>query len=110
MNELVYERPTYWWYYPEVFLSRVVNAVIGTIEFMLALRLILELLGANAAAPFVAWVYSVSGGFVAPFSGAFASWNVAGFVLDLSIVFAMIGYAIIGWLLLRFISFFSFLR
>ncbi len=109
MAEIAYERTSYW-YYPETFIGRVINAVIGMIEFMLALRLILTLLGASATAPFVSWVYGVTDGMVAPFAGAFATWQLGGFFIDFSTLFAMIGYAIIGWLLLRLLDFFSLLR
>ena len=67
----------------------------------------MRLLGANPATPFVAWLYRVSGGMVAPFAGAFPSLNFGGFILELSTIFAMIGYAIIAWLVLRLVSFVS---
>ena len=104
MAELIYERPYVWYYYPVNFISQIVYAVIGIIQFMLALRLVLVLLGANPAAEFVAWVYSVTGRLAAPFLGAFPALNLGGFVIELSIIFAMIGYAIIGWLIMRVIS------
>ena len=103
MADIVYERP-YNWFSPSMFAHRVVNTVFGIIGFMLTLRFVLILLGANAGAPFVAWVYSVTNGLVAPFSGAFPSLNFGGFVLDLTTIFAMIGYAIISWLVLRLLS------
>ena len=109
MAEIVIERTVYW-YYPEIFLKRVASTAIALIEFILALRFILELLGANPVAPFVAWVYNMTDGFVAPFSGAFQSLNVGGFVLDLSTVFAMIGYAIIGGIVSWLLGFLSLLR
>ena len=104
MTDIVYERP-YHWFSPSLFAHRVINTVFGIIGFMLAVRLVLILLSANAGAPFVAWVYNATSGLVAPFSGAFPALNLGGFVLDLTTVFAMIGYAIIGWLLLQLLSF-----
>ncbi|OGG48726.1 hypothetical protein A3C18_03040 [Candidatus Kaiserbacteria bacterium RIFCSPHIGHO2_02_FULL_54_11b] len=105
MTELVYQRAYY--YYPTLFAERVVYTVIGLIQFMLALRFVLVLLGANASAGFVAWVYSVTNQLAAPFLGAFPALNLAGFTVELSIIFAMIGYAIIGWLITGIISFIS---
>ena len=106
MSELVYSR-SYYWYNPTLFVERVVYAIIGLIQFMLGLRFVLVLLGANASAEFVAWVYSVTDRLAAPFLGAFPALNLGGFVVELSIIFAMIGYAIIGWLIMRVISLIS---
>lgn len=94
MAQLVYERP-YSFFSPATLVSRIVGAVFGIIGFLLAVRIVLELLGASASAPFVAWVYSVTGGLMGPFAGAFPNLSLGGFVLDISAIFAMIGYAII---------------
>ena len=106
MAEIVYERPSYYgYYYSSAFAARVVNTVIGIIEFMLAFRIVLLLLGASSSSQFVAWVYGVTDSLIGPFSGAFANWNIGGMVLDISALFAMIGYVIIAWLLIRLVSF-----
>lgn len=52
-------------------ISRILYAIGGFIETLIALRIILRLLGANAGNAFVNWVYSWSTPFVAPFSGIF---------------------------------------
>ena len=104
MTEIIYTRSELW-YSPSRFIVTIVNLVFGVVEFMLAVRIVLELLGASAAAPFVAWVYIVTAGLATPFSGAFPSWDLGqGYVLDLSAIFAMIGYAIIGWIVVRLLS------
>jgi hypothetical protein len=104
MTEVVYERPQYR-YHPSGYAAWVINWVIGIIEAMLTLRLVLELLGASPSSQFVAWVYDVTSPFVAPFAGAFPSGSFGIPSLDIATVFAMIGYAIIGWLLIRVFSF-----
>ncbi|MBV9159394.1 MAG: YggT family protein [Candidatus Kaiserbacteria bacterium] len=78
-----------------MYATRLLSAIFGLIEFLLVLRFVLELLGANPSSQFVAWVYSVSGSLLAPFAGAFPNWDLGGFTIDLSVIFAMIGYAII---------------
>ena len=88
-----------------MFVTRVVNGVFGIIEAFLALRLLLRFLNANPAAPFVAWVYNITNGLVEPFFGSFPVVMLGGFALDLSTVFAIIVYSIIGWLAIRFLSF-----
>jgi YGGT family len=103
MSEFVYTRASY---YPATIVARVIDVVAGVVELLLALRLVLELLGANAGAAFVAWIYQASDNLVAPFAGAFPSISLGnGSVLDLSAVLAMIAYAILAWLLIRLFSF-----
>ena len=41
------------------------------IEFLVGLRVLFELLGANPGSPFVNWIYTWSTPFVAPFAGIF---------------------------------------
>lgn len=102
MAELVYSTS----YSPLGITARVVNIVIGIIELLLAVRIVLELLGASASAPFVAWLYDASGGLVAPFSGAFPPINLGnGYLIDLSAILAMIAYVVIAWIVVRLFEF-----
>lgn len=52
-------------------LVRILYAIGGFIETLIALRIILRLLGANAGNAIVNWIYTWSTPFVAPFSGIF---------------------------------------
>lgn len=94
------------------FVARVINTVVGVIEVILLIRIALELLGANPAAPFVAWVYNASAVFMGPFFGAFPGVQITqNSVLDIVAIVAMIAYALIGWLLIELVAFiFSALR
>lgn len=93
-------------YYPGVLAGRVVNAIIGIIEFMLLARIALELFGANPSAPFIAWAYGVTWGMMGPFAGAFSNLSLGGAsVIDLVAVLAMIVYAVLGWIIIRLLSF-----
>ena len=104
MAEVVYtSRPYY--SYPGAFAARVINVIVGLVELLLALRFVLELLGANSGAAFVAWVYSASGNLVAPFAGAFPSISIGTGLIDIPTVLAMIAYAILGWLIIRLVYF-----
>lgn len=81
-------------------LSYLVSIVIGLIEAILGLRVILRLFGANPGTGFVQWVYDMSAGLMAPFAGIFPTASItSGFAIDFSAIFAMIVYAIIGYLL-----------
>jgi hypothetical protein len=91
---------------PAILAERVINVIIGIIELLLAIRLVFELLGANAGAGFVAWIYNASWNLVAPFSGAFPSISLGGnSLIDFSTILAMIVYAILGWIVIKLVFF-----
>lgn len=100
MTDAIYER-SYYRYYPSGVPALVVNWVVSIIEFLLAIRLLLVLFGASASSEFVAWFYGLTGRLVEPFFGAFPNLYLGSFVIELSTIFAMIGYAIIGWLVVQ---------
>ena len=50
-------------------LARIIYAIGGFIETLIALRFVLRLIGANAGNVIVDWIYTWSTPFVAPFSG-----------------------------------------
>lgn len=82
--------------------ARVVWYITGVIIALLALRLILQLLGANEGNAFVDLVYGLSGVFAAPFFGMFSyepSYGVSYF--EVSTFVAILIYALIGWGLAR---------
>ncbi|MBI4079612.1 YggT family protein [Candidatus Kaiserbacteria bacterium] len=103
MVDIVYEHSRYW-YYPSGVPALIVNWVVSIIEFLLAIRLLLVLFGASASSEFVAWFYGLTGRLVGPFFGAFPNLSLGGFVIELSTIFAMIGYAIIGWLIVQVLA------
>lgn len=81
-----------------VLAARIVWYITGVIIALLALRLILQLLGANEGNPFVDLVYGLSGIFAAPFFGMFAyepSYGVSYF--EISTFVAILIYALLGW-------------
>lgn len=100
----VIAREKYYW--RGSFIAGIINTIVGIIELFLLVRIVLELLGANAAAPIVAWTYAVSGAFMGPFVGAFPGlYLTSNSVLDVVAVVAMIGYALLGWLLVELLGF-----
>ncbi len=97
-----WERDTY---FPAGFAVRVVNTIIGLIEGALVLRIVLKLLAANPSAQFVAWVYEVTDRLLGPFAGALPVFVVSGSsVFELSVVLAIIGYSILGWLIVLLLN------
>jgi hypothetical protein len=69
--------------------------IVGVLEALLAFRFILKLLGANAAAGFTNFIYSVTHPFAAPFLNVFKKTQVQGSVLEWTTLLAMAAY----WLL-----------
>lgn len=81
----------------EVVVSRMIWFVAGVIEVFIAIRFVLLMLGANAAAGFVTFVYGVSDVFMAPFSTIFGTSRVEGAVFEWSALVAIAVYALIAW-------------
>lgn len=101
MTEIITERP----YFPAIFVARVINWIVGVVEFFLGLRILLELFGASPTSPFVAWMYSITLGILAPFVGAFPSLSLGGSqTIDIVAITAMIAYAVLGWILIEILS------
>ena len=95
-------------YCPSEILARVVGTVVGVVQLALGARFVLELFGANAGAPFVAWVYAITLPLAAPFLEMFPTFYL-GLVFDTSLIVAMIAYALVGWLIVAlFRAVFSF--
>lgn len=89
-------------------MGAIIALIFGVIEFLVGLRFVFLFLGANPYAPFVTWVYSWSTPLVAPFAGIFghAVVNPVGTVIhsifEPSVLVALVVYAILGAILLRF--------
>lgn len=74
--------------------------VIGLVEVTIGMRVLLKLLGASTAAPFVAWVYQISQPLLKPFEGMFPSERLTGgFVIEFSALFALLIYGVLGYLI-----------
>lgn len=90
------------------FLTTLIQAVVGIIESLISLRVLLKFLGANQVAPFVRWVYETTQPLLRPFEGMFPTPRVeGGFVLEFSALFAIVAYAIAGYLLIEIIGLFE---
>lgn len=88
----------------ETVLARLVWFVFGAIEILVAIRFLLMLLGANAEAGFVRFIYAVSGVFMAPFNAIFSTDRVSGATFEWSALVAIAVYALIAWGLVALIG------
>ena len=76
----------------------------GILEALIALRIGLKLIGANAASPIAVFIYGVTSLFLAPFAGLTRTPSAGGLVLELSSVIAMLVYSLIAWALAKIVQ------
>jgi len=84
--------------------SQLVYLFFGVIDGLLLIRLVLKLLGANPHAAFASWVYGVSDFFLMPFRNLLPAIGNEHSVLELSVVIAILVYALLGLALERFVG------
>lgn len=84
------------------------NAIFGFIEFIIGLRIILKLFGANPLTPFSQWVYETSTPLLQPFQGMFPAPRLTGnFVIEFSALFALLVYALISYAISEVVAYLS---
>jgi len=81
-----------------------VYLVFGLIDGLLLLRLVLKLLGANPEAGFSNWLYNVTAVFLEPFKNILPTIGTTQSQLEMSVVVAILVYALAGWAVARFVA------
>src|SRR5512143_3981772 len=71
--------------------------LLGILEGLIAIRIGLKLIGANPGSLIVAMIYGLTNLFLFPFTGMVASPTYGNMVLELSSMFAMLIYGLMGW-------------
>jgi uncharacterized membrane protein len=84
-------------------INRILYTLLGGLEILLAARFVLKLIGANPGSGFAAFIYGLSGVFVAPFNGLIATPASGGTILEVTTIIAMIVFALIVWGIVRII-------
>lgn len=84
--------------------TQVVYLVFGVIDGVLLIRLVLKLLGANPHAGFASFIYGVSDFFLAPFKNLLPAIGNEHSVLEMSVVVAILVFALLAWLLARLVE------
>jgi len=72
--------------------TQVIWYILGLLEAILAFRFILKLLGANPAAGFTSFIYSISRPFASPFLNVFHVTAVNGSVVEWTTLLAILVY------------------
>lgn len=87
------------------FFSKWINIILEIIEAILGIHILLKLFAAHSGVPFVHWMFRLSAPLLSPFQGIFNNIVFQGkYVLDLSAVFALVIYGIVGYLILLFLG------
>jgi hypothetical protein len=81
--------------------TQVVWYIVGILEVLLAFRFILKLLGANSAAGFTSFIYSITHPFAAPFLNVFKKTQVQGSVFEWTTLLAMLVYWLLAMAIIR---------
>jgi len=71
------------------------------LQLFLFLRLLLKFLGANPETPVVSTIYKGSDIFIAPFNMIFDDIYLGNFLIEISTLCAMIGYAVVMFFIVR---------
>lgn len=75
-------------------ISQLLWLMYGLVAILLTFRFVFRLVGADPSS-FVAFIYNITNPLVAPFAGAFAQTEAAGF--DAGAVLALIVYGVVVW-------------
>jgi uncharacterized protein YggT (Ycf19 family) len=80
---------------------QLIYLVFGVIDGLLLIRMVLKLLGANPHTGFSNWLYGVTEVFLTPFRNLLPTIGNQQSQLEMSVVIAILVYALIGWAVAR---------
>ncbi|OJX43815.1 MAG: hypothetical protein BGO78_02300 [Chloroflexi bacterium 44-23] len=83
--------------------TQLVWLLLGILEALIALRVLFKLIGTNPENTFAAFLYGITGLFVAPFQSLIGAPSSGGMVLEISSIIAMVVYLLVGWAIERII-------
>lgn len=84
-------------------ITQLVWFLLGILEALLGLRFLLKLIAANPNSPIAALIYAFTGLFLAPFRGLTPTPASGGMVLEITTLFAMLIYGLLGWAVERLV-------
>lgn len=77
-------------------IAQIIYYIFGAINVALLLRLIFKAFGANPGSPIVAFIYSLTNVFLAPFRGIFEVAQAGEVVIEPSVLVAIIIYSLLA--------------
>jgi uncharacterized protein YggT (Ycf19 family) len=81
-----------------------VYLIFGVIDGLLLIRVVFKLLGANTTAGFTQWIYGVTDVLMAPFRNLLPTIGTEHSQLEMSVVVAILVYALIAWAMARLMA------
>ncbi|HEY3196064.1 MAG TPA: YggT family protein [Candidatus Dormibacteraeota bacterium] len=78
--------------------------IFGVIDGLLLIRVVFKLLGANTTAGFTQWIYGVTDVLLAPFRNLLPTIGNEHSQLEMSVVVAILIYALIAWAMARLMA------
>jgi hypothetical protein len=83
--------------------TQLIWLALGLIEGLIAMRIILKIIGANADSLFASFIYGFSYLFLFPFEGLVGTPASGNVVLEISSIIAMLVYALLFWAVERIV-------
>lgn len=84
---------------------KLIQTFVGLAQIILGLRLIFQLFDADRTNGFVNWVYGMGAPLLEPIRGIFPAVEYSNkYILDMPNLFAILGYAFVGYLLLVIVN------
>lgn len=77
-------------------INQIIWYILGLVEVLLAFRIVLKALGANADSGFTSFIYSITGPFALPFRGILGESIDGSSLFEWSSVFAVVVYLVIA--------------
>jgi len=76
---------------------QIIWGILALLEILLGLRFMLKLIAANPDSGFAAFIYGITGPFLAPFALLVGTPTTGGIILEVTTLIAMAVYALIFW-------------
>jgi len=91
--------------YPTAYqINRIIWYFFGLLEGLLAIRFALRAIGANPENGFAAFIYALTGPFVAPFNSLVAEPAAGGAVFEITTLVAMLVYLLLGYAVTKLVA------
>lgn len=84
-------------------ITQIIWLLLGILEVLMALRVVFKLVGVNGGNSFAAFLYNITGFFIAPFASLAGAPSAGNSVLEVSSLIAMLVYLLIAWALERIV-------
>lgn len=97
IRQRIYEQQTI--YGSNDVLSRAIWSVLDVAELLLLVRFLVLFFGFSGRVPVVQFIASLTYPLIAPFQGIIASTNVLGFTIEWTTLIAMLGYALLAYII-----------